>query len=646
MIRKILIVLVFLSINNVAIAAPPIEAYGRLPAAQMVRLSPSGERYAFIAVVGESRRLAAVTDKGEVLLSTDIGNVKVRDIHWVGENRILVWSTSTFDHFLISDGAYEVTSVTNIDLKARKTSPIFDKVAGIAGFVFGYAGAAHVDGHDYGYFIGMTLDYNRLENVYEFIKDHRDLYRVDLSTGDVDRFARGGEGSSHSWVVGNDGNVIAHSVYDSQTGTWRLYAGKEKKQLLLEKITPFGDVELSGPGRKPNTVWITDSSSGVGITEEVSTINGEREILFADVSPDKYLYDPYTGEAIGATTLEFPHALFFDEKLQARLKATRKAFPDLQMDISSFSRGLNRLIVKTDGGNDSGTYWLVNIAAGSADPIGYPYPEIRSAEVGPTQMVSYKAGDGLSIEAVLTLPPGRKPEKLPLIVLPHGGPIGVSDVVGFDWWAQAYASAGYAVLQPNYRGSSGAGKDFIAAGYGQWGRKMQTDLSDGIAFLTAQGIINPKRVCIVGASYGGYAALAGITLQQDIYRCAVSVAGVSSLSEFFAWQKKRHGQTSGATRYWRAVTGADKEGDAVMSVLSPATFAKQTKVPVLLVHGKDDTVVPIDQSEIMAAALRRENKLVEFIEMQGEDHWLSREETRKTMLKASLDFVLKHNPPN
>ncbi|MDB6061036.1 MAG: peptidase [Verrucomicrobiaceae bacterium] len=202
------------------------------------------------------------------------------------------------------------------------------------------------------------------------------------------------------------------------------------------------------------------------------------------------------------------------------------------------------------------------------------------------------------------------------------------------------------MLQPNYRGSSGYGDAFEQAGFGQWGRKMQTDLSDGVSTLAAQGIIDPQRVCIVGASYGGYAALAGVTLQQGIYRCAVAVAGPSDMSAFFMWQLERHRRSGDATRYWRAVTGADKEGDATMRSISPAYFADKARSPILLIHGRDDTVVPIAQSQRMASALQHANKSVEFIEMKGEDHWLSRDETRKTMLKAAIEFVRKYNPPN
>lgn len=135
-------------------------------------------------------------------------------------------------------------------------------------------------------------------------------------------------------------------------------------------------------------------------------------------------------------------------------------------------------------------------------------------------------------------------------------------------------------------------------------------------------------------------------MQPGIYRCAVSVAGPSDMPQFFRWQVNTKGYKSDNTRYWRAVTGADKEGDGVMKALSPANFAEQANAPILLMHGKDDTVVPIAQSEIMVSALRAAKKPVEFLEMAGEDHWLSREATRKAMLKASVAFVQKHNPPD
>jgi len=231
-------------------------------------------------------------------------------------------------------------------------------------------------------------------------------------------------------------------------------------------------------------------------------------------------------------------------------------------------------------------------------------------------------------------------------VLVHGGPAS-RDVPGFDWWAQAIASRGYAVLQANFRGSTGYGDAFLEAGYGEWGRKMQTDLSDGVRWLADQGVIDPARVCVVGGSYGGYAAMAGPTLDTGVYRCAVSVNGVSDLRRMVDREARRRAEDeNAAVRYWNRFMGAERLGDRSLDERSPVRLAAQADAPMLLIHGRDDTVVPVEQSRLMAQALRRAGKPVELIELDGEDHWLSRSDTRLTMLTAMIDFLLEHNPPD
>jgi len=259
--------------------------------------------------------------------------------------------------------------------------------------------------------------------------------------------------------------------------------------------------------------------------------------------------------------------------------------------------------------------------------------------------ITYKAADGLEIPAYLTLPRGRDAKALPLVVLPHGGPAS-RDQPGFDWWSQALASRGYAVLQPNFRGSTGYGEAFLQKGFGQWGKAMQTDLSDGVRDLAKRGLIDPKRVCIVGASYGGYAALAGATLDRGVYRCAASVAGPSDLPLMLQDnQKKYQTRSNSGLRYWLSFMGADGIKDPDLQVLSPARLADKVEIPVLLVHGKDDTVVPYAQSTVMAAALKKAGKPVDLVTLAGEDHWLSRGATRDQMLTAIVAFLEKHNPP-
>jgi dipeptidyl aminopeptidase/acylaminoacyl peptidase len=219
--------------------------------------------------------------------------------------------------------------------------------------------------------------------------------------------------------------------------------------------------------------------------------------------------------------------------------------------------------------------------------------------------------------------------------------------LAFDWWSEAFAARGYAVFQPNFRGSDGYGAKLLKAGYGQWGRKMQTDITDGLKALAAQGIVDPKRACVMGWSYGGYAAMASITVQNGFYRCAVAGAGVSDLNTMLEWVLDRAGyRDNEASRYWNLAMGAKGPDDPALHEISPARLAAKADAPILLIFGKDDTVVPTAQSREMERALRSAGKPVEVLVLDKEDHWLSRENTRIQMLKAADAFIEKYNPPN
>jgi len=229
------------------------------------------------------------------------------------------------------------------------------------------------------------------------------------------------------------------------------------------------------------------------------------------------------------------------------------------------------------------------------------------------------------------------------VVLPHGGPA-ARDTSDFDWWSQALADQGYAVLRANFRGSDLSWK-FMSAGFGQWGRKMQSDLADGVRYLAREGVVDSTRVCIVGASYGGYAALAGVALDPAVYRCAISIAGVSDPKRLLQ-QAGNNGEGSRTQRYWDRFMGVTGPDDPALTEFSPISHADAVRVPVLLIHGRDDTVVPFEQSTLMFDALRRAGKKVQLVELKHEDHWLSRGETRLQMLQASVAFLRANNPPD
>jgi dienelactone hydrolase len=638
-----------ISIAGVAYSAPPppppIEAYGKLPALDMVRLSPSGERYAFIAEIGDARRLVVATTDNKPLDAVDIGNVKVRNIEWAGDDRILITTSETVElgiGFTVSKN--ELSGIIVHNINSHKIFAIFGggKNQRVANTVRGEFGTMQIDGHWYGFFGGITYDQTYNGPTVRPGPLYADLYRVDLDTGDL-KLASHGQESSDGWLVGPAGKVIARSLYNQKNGDWWILAGESGGDTVASGHDDFHGVRGLSFGRTPDTILFVYPNQDQGDFYQEISLNGKP---VAQQPPGSTpIIDPTSRLWIGMGGGDNHAATFFSPTLQARWAGALKAFMGYIVHLHSWTPDFNRIILSTEGKDDSGTYWIVDIAKHSAEPLGAIYPAVKPANVGPLRIVAYTAGDGLPLQGILTLPPGREPKKLPLVVMPHGGPE-VRDYPHFDWWAQAFASHGYAVFQPNFRGSAGYGIAFRNAGFGQWGRKMQTDISDGVAALAKQGIVDPKRACIVGSSYGGYAALAGVTVQQGLYRCAVSVAGVSDLSQMLDYEREKTRSSNSATRYWKEFMGVTSSWGNDLDKISPADLADHADAPILLIHGKDDTVVPIEQSEKMERALKRAKKPVEFVVMTGEDHGLSREETRITMLQSAVAFVEKYNPAN
>lgn len=624
-----------------ATAAPPIDVYGKLPTLEMTAMSPSGERIAVIGMFQGKRRLLVTDANRKLITSVEVGDSKLRAIHWAGDENLLMHTTSTYAlGFGFTTDKTELSSMIVVNLGKAAPWTIFQKEDRITGGVRGYFGAIERDGRWYGYFGGITLQ----RSGYDFVlgSTKAELYEVDLETQKARLVSNRAPSPSttRDWVIAADGSLAAYLDFEESKGDWTLY--NSQRRLIASGRSPLGDISLLSLGRTAGTVLYFDrDAEGRGTIFEISLTGGTAVEVLPDEATDRLLTDGKSRLTIGWTReSDVQEDHFFEERHEKRMAAARRAFPGATVRLVDANASFDRMIVRTDGPGDPQSFWIVDIKTGRADALGSSYA-IDAGDVGPMRMLRYKAADGLEIGAVLTLPPGRSEKNLPLIVLPHGGPA-TRDYPVFDWWAQAYASRGYAVLQPNFRGSEGSGAAFRLAGRGEWGRKMQTDISDGVADLARQGIIDPKRVCIVGASYGGYAALAGVTLQQGLYRCAVSVAGVADVARMLSTDIRESGQNRTVIRALRTEVGTGRD----MKDVSPANFAARADAPIMLIHGVDDIVVPFDQSRQMAAALSRAGKPHEFIKLEGEDHWLSKGETRLAMLKASMAFVEKHNPPD
>ncbi len=625
-----------------ATAAPPaIEAYGKLPGFEIAAISPSGDRIAIIGVAEEARKLFVLDRNNEPLLAIPVGDHKLRDVNWAGDDRLLLETSHTVDLGMEFTAAQaELSSVTVVSLSGGSIWNVFQKSNEITGGVRGYHGAIEKDGRWYGYFGGMTMDGNSRDG-FRIGNTSPELYEVDLESGKYKRIARRLDGQKiyRDWLLDENGAVAATLDFSSERGDWQIKSADH--QTLASGRAPYGNIGLVALGGTPGTVvyWHADEETGDPRWVEQPLAGGAGKDITIGEQTRSRLMDRRTRRIIGhVIDGDVPTVRFHDAHREKVMLATRKAFPGKRVDLIDWNDAFDRLIVLTEASGEPPTWWIVDIKGKSAKILGVSYT-IAQNDVGPVRMVPYKASDGLDMAGVLTLPPHAEAKALPIVVLPHGGPSS-RDYPVFDWWAQAFASRGYAVFQPNFRGSTGLGRDFERAGHGEWGGKMQTDVSDGLAELVRQGIVDPKRACIMGASYGGYAALAGVTLQQGLYRCAVSVAGVSDVKRMYATDVRESAYNKTLVRALKAEVGSGRDLDAV----SPVRFAERADAPVLLVHGKDDTVVLYEQSTAMHRALQKAGKPVELVTLKGEDHWLSRSETRLAMLKAAVAFVETHNP--
>jgi dipeptidyl aminopeptidase/acylaminoacyl peptidase len=329
---------------------------------------------------------------------------------------------------------------------------------------------------------------------------------------------------------------------------------------------------------------------------------------------------------------------------------------DLNIFLADMSEDGNRWLVFTLGPQDLGTYYVYTHATRSLNVVFRQRPDSNPALLPTERVVEYTASDGRRLWGYLWLPPGvTSARNLPTIVVPHGGPEG-RDVWGADFMAHAIASQGYAVFQPNFRGGAGSGRAFVEAGHRQWGRRMQADVADGAHYLIDQGIADPNRMCIAGWSYGGYVAFTASFLNTDLFKCSVAGAGISDLRAMLRWVRSGStendvnaggagGQQSMSFQYWNQAIG--EQGDASLDQYSAAQNAARVTIPLLIIHGDEDTTVPIEQSQIMQRAMERAGKQSRLIVLEDVDHNVTplQGDALRTVLTESLAFFNQHIGP-
>jgi dienelactone hydrolase len=645
-----------LLVVRAAVAAPlapgeqlALAAYGQLPAFEDVTISPDGLRIAYLGTLGDTRHVLVkeISDGRKLVDFTAADRQKLRGISWADNQHVLATvSMTTSVPFWLREYD-EFFGVIAVDIATGKAWDVLEFPGGYANNaerlsrVSGRLVSRQLDGETWLFVAGIFSSDTAWSAIDDLMKVNlvKRTHKLIESRNRFGQFDR---------LLDERGNVVAAVEYDQEHHLWWVKTGTVGPlQPVMSGKADIDLPDLQGIDPDGQQIWLTTWQNGARRAAAVP-LPGAGPLTAAAVPQlrrelwSHELLDRRNDRVIAGVldSASEPRYEFVDPRLAARWEAVQARLTGLHLRLVSYSDDFSRAVVLVQSPG-APQYLLVDMASTTIVALGPSYRQLPA--VGEVRDIEYPAADGVVIPAYLTLPLGRSPRGLPLVVMPHGGPE-ARDRGGFDWWAQALAFEGYAVLQPNYRGST-LSDAYLAAGYGEWGRKMQTDLSDGVAYLAAQGVIDPARVCIVGASYGGYAAMAGVSLQQGIYRCAVSVGGVSDLHSMVSPHAEIRAHANWRGRYFERWLGVANLDDPSVDDRSPLHHADAIRVPVLLIHGRDDMVVPYDQSRRMADALRGLGKSCELVDLKAEDHWLSRSATRLQMLEATVSFLRDNNPP-
>jgi dipeptidyl aminopeptidase/acylaminoacyl peptidase len=641
--------------STASLAGPSVEAFGQLPLISHPHLSPDGKRFAAIQSLDGKPTVAIYTvgaAAGTLPFVVPAEDGVIEDAVWAKNDRLIITLKKSQKQFL--DNRMR-TWVRAVSVAADGSDPrvlLRDNVTFDSNTFTGVIADTYLDDPTYIYvplFVGriqpQRMPFEDLKRYNEGSAEY-DIEKVDVTTGEGHQFVRGGP-YTILFLMDGHGNVLAREdetmhplrddIYIYENGEWRMAGDFNADADNGAHVMGMSEDEKA-------IVRVADNKDGYRALVRMPLEAGKQEEpLFSAPDADVLgvLHDEWSNAIIGANyagdKMEY---VYFDSEREALEKKLQSLFPGLTVHPVSADVAHNAWIVEVEGPRNPPVYYYYS---GGDEPVAIAstYPQLKEGDLGEVKPYPYKARDGLDIPAYLTLPPGKSAKNLPVVIMPHGGP-DERDMEHFDWWVQFLANRGYAVLQPNFRGSIGYGRKYTDAGLQQWGLKMQDDISDGVKKLIADGIADPKRICIVGASYGGYAALAGATFTPDLYACAASFAGVSDLRGQLHDENLDNGQDSKTLSFWYSRIGSIFDDPDKLDNTSPARHADQVKCPILLMHGEGDTTVRIDQSELENGALKAAGKNVTFVRFPGEDHYLNTAITRIAMLKELEKFLAAH----
>ncbi|MBA4747112.1 MAG: S9 family peptidase [Sphingopyxis sp.] len=613
----------------------PTSAFAQLPFIERPVLSPDGTHIAGLIAADGAQRLIIMPVTGDrsrapVIALPDLS--EFGRLRWVNDDHVIVQLNTLMP--VEGDNWY----VSRYSAVHRPTGRITNLLWNLKGQGADLLWVPH-DGSNEVLIAAQNSIYSNYPEFWPTV------YRVNVATGKW-RTVENGRTNVYDWGADRHGRVrYAISYRDSSTRSNLLYRREGGGSMdITERATLRDDEELTYPlefiDGTDHALVLTQSDSGQTVLAEVDMANGtQQRVVFA---PDKGnaegIWTTRDGSRVlGVFTSDPDRPIqWLDQALAEIQKDLDASAPAANVSIISMSADRTKMLVRIESPDNPGLLFYFDSVAGDLARLAAMNDMIGNKRLSRTKLVRYKARDGLEIEAVLTLPRGRAAKALPFIVMPHGGPW-AQDRLSYDYWAQFLAERGYGVIQPNFRGSTGYGQAFVEKAHGQIGLAMQDDLTDALGWAVGEGLADPGRVCIVGASYGGYAAMWGLAKDPGLYRCAISIAGVSNMRK----EASDFGGSSRENLYRSQWAKLSHDFAAV----SPINAIDRITAPLLLIHGKKDVTVNHSQSDKMHAAMRRAGKSSEFLSLPLADHYFTREADRLALLEAMGEFLARHNPP-
>lgn len=622
--------------------ATPIKAFADIPATELVAISPSGERLAYRKTDDQGDRIVIMSvSDNKIIKMLSAEEIEPNKLYFVNDNELIMHVSRFYrPDDIINEIRLGSAYVYNIK-KDRLTILMkpgdfiypfqdMDKIKGLspdgkALFMSAYAGNKLSSG-----------DKNRPKNA---------LFKVRLSKARRPNYVAYGSQDTIDYFVDGDGEPLVDERYNNRDDSHTVLVKQEDEwREIYRKVDKIRTIDIVGimPDYQSLAVLKYNDASDQLAVYLMSLKDGTltlSDLSHSDLDIDKVITDlsrVVQGVAYSGFTRSYK---FIDKMLDKRIASVLENFPDHTVWLHNRSPDWKHIIVYAEGPNAPGDFYL--FTRGKAPKfIATARPNITPEAIQPIAEVTFTARDGLRIPTLLTIPQQHVSslKNLPTVILPHSGPESY-DRISYNWLAQAIASQGYLVVQPQFRGSLGFGLAHKQAGHGQWAKEMQNDLTDSLSFLQGKGITDPAKVCILGAAYGGYAALAGGAFTPDLFKCVISINGVSDVEQMISSKEYYAGSNHWVVSYWEKLIANGEANDEFLEAISPLNFAKNFTAPTLLIHAQNDRIVRSYQSEKMASELDSQDKVVKYVELENESHSLHTSEGRFEALTEIISFL-------